>query len=212
MLDIKEIEGKLKNGENVDLECVNIDGLLGVNKSDSNEWKSELAKGFVRVAWAEKSTGTIRIISSGEFGLFLTCEDLKFFRIKEESPYIEDNTTFNDLIDVAVQAMKEGKLYFRFLSDEQVSFSTDNKEEGRINVLKRSCDKKELQDAIDHINSLYTETFVIESLSDIEKIKLKAKFYQNGYEYEIDQRRLNSLQDCKLFLLKGATVTQRRDK
>lgn len=64
--------------------------------------------------------------------------------------------------------------------------------------------KKKFDDLID------TETFVIKSLADVEKIRLGAKLSQNGFEYEINQSRLISLLDSKLFLLKGATVTQKK--
>lgn len=129
---------------------------------------------------------------------------------------------FDDLIDVAVQAMKDDRLYFRFLSNDQISFSVDNTEEGRINILKDSCDDKDLQDAINFVNSLHTETFAIEKFSDTKRLKSGAKAVLGNGEEVIFSNRCGvddalwfEYNDCHstiipFIALKGATVTQQK--
>lgn len=129
------------------------------------------------------------------------------------------NQTFNDLIDVAVQAVKDGKIYFRFLSDGQISFSVGRGED-TTNILKGSDGAEEISSAINLIDSLYTETFVIEGEEDIKRFnrRVDSIVLANGEDIIED---IKFHRGAPYFLgglaipvpysvLKGATVTQKR--
>lgn len=135
------------------------------------------------------------------------------------------NQTFNDLIDVAVQAYKDGVLSHVDLRDNEI-FLTG------LGVIDKNRNHV-FQSAVNDIKSLYTETFVIECENDIQKIKEGANvelanmnvFIVSNSKHESlamkDGSKATGLTfkdsnnfwiTYSLFELKGATVTQEVSK
>lgn len=207
----------LNNGERVDLVCVDRDGFIKnsvVNKKLLKHGNFTITRFSREVFDLNLSESELDLLRIGRVQAFIHVSELKYFKIKEPE------YTFNDLIDVAVQAMKDGKVYFRFLSDGQISFSVGRGED-TTNILKGSDGAEEISNAIDLINSLYTETFVIESEEDIEKLCDDAEITLANNEKGIFNNcsGLRSITNLKtgfevhglnIFWLKGATVTQKR--
>ena len=189
----------LGRDERVELECVDEEAMIASNKS--------YADVLLSMPLIVSHIFTNKIVFNN--GLFIRENNLKNFKIKEPGH------TFNDLIDVAVQAMKDGIIYFRFLSDAQISFSTSSGEDAA--TFKVTDGAEGISDAIYLINSLYTETFVIESEDHIEMVKLKASVrLTNGNEFIVDNATSEfltpstSFEKLTILTLKGATVTQKR--
>lgn len=141
--------------------------------------------------------------------------EFKYFRIKQDP-------TFDDLIDVAVKAVKDRVLFMMSIGD--------NKRKGRyLNYAVNGNSPTEsfhesdddYQACIDFIKSIYTETFVIESEEDYNSLKDNANIkLLNG---EVIKRIVNysactpEFSDANgrvvrlsYLTLKGATVTQRK--
>lgn len=228
---IEEIKKRLEAGEVVELECVDIDGLLDANKSAIREWKSEATKGIARVAQVEESAGIIELISSGGLGWILFCHDLKYFRIKRPTP------TFDGLIDVAVKAVKDKALFTMSIGDSRrkgryLNYAVSGSSPSESFYENDGCH----QSAINFINSLYTETFVIENEEDINKVlsrkeigfnrkSMSVATLMNGNEILITRLDPDNTAGIVVYMrdglyknylgidvLKGATVTQKRGK
>ena len=198
----------LERGERVELELADKIGFI--EQGASHHVADGLQRGINTVCSVDSDNNVV-IRASGLDDMLLAENDcyLKYFKIKEPE------YTFNDLIDVAVQAMKDGIIYFRFLSDAQISFSTSSGEDAA--TFKVTDGAEGISDAIYLINSLYTETFVIESEDHIEMVKLKASVrLTNGNEFIVDNATSKfltsstSFEKLTILALKGATVTQKR--
>lgn len=142
---------------------------------------------------------------------------MKEFKVVAESFSVKD-PTFDDLIDVAVQAHKDGLL--RSIIIENYSLLAIKND-----YVKRHYKKgfDSYSEALNWFNSLYTETFVIESEEDISRVKVGAKItLSNGSEFTaelvtqlsrgwvIDSTLGHIDQTYCIFILKGATVTQQK--
>lgn len=139
-------------------------------------------------------------IDTEEMSYFVLFCDLNSFKKKEQSQY-----TFDDLIDVAVQAKKDKIIGNLFIEDTYVNFDSGN---GSYDY-GITC----LSSGINFIKSLYKETFVIESVEQMNEITIKkdAKVtLENGMQ--LTNSHLEDL--CKFtneytfVILKGATVEQ----
>lgn len=123
-----------------------------------------------------------------------------------------ERVSFDDLIDAAVQAKKDGVC-------ENVEINADNwlivkAESGNISAHKNhsdSCNKFH----IEWIESLYAEEFVIETMSDELKVKSGAEVtLANGIKctyFDDGRRKLRhdgDFYDSSFLLLKGAKVKQ----
>lgn len=205
----------LERGERVELECINPDGFA--------------RHGYVNERLLIHGKMNIGGYYEDEFSLRLDDEELDSLNICRAQAYINDyeleyfkikesKRNFNDLIDVAVQAMKDGIIYFRFLSDAQISFSTSSGEDAA--TFKVTDGAEGISEAIYLINSLYTETFVIKSEEDLNKLKTNAVVtlknneeivfsnkFEDGFFFDIDSFNSTTI---PFIALKGATVTQKR--
>ena len=139
-------------------------------------------------------------------------KDYRYFKIKE-SEY-----TFNDLIDVAVQAYKDGVIFELTIKDEGIQFKAKY---GDVNW-DVDMDRSSATTGIEDIKSLYTETFVIESKVDLNKLKTNAVItlknnekivfsnkFEDGFFFDIDSFNSTTI---PFIALKGATVTQEASK
>ncbi|MGL4675290.1 MAG: hypothetical protein ACRCXK_10550, partial [Wohlfahrtiimonas sp.] len=107
---------------------------------------------------------------------YIDSEEFKCFKKKEQSQY-----TFDDLIDVAVQAVKDGLIICDDLKRFSISFSVAwNEDDGY--ELASHHDQKYIDDAIDFIQSLYKETFVIECEEDLKRVNPNPKITLNNGE------------------------------
>lgn len=220
---INKIIEMLEREERVALDFVDRHAFL--NQDHENEYDREA------VAAIAKSSLVVKSILGGGAALALEDDrycipekDYKYFKIKEPE------YTFNDLIDVTVKAWKDGCLKVLKL------------EKGIVNQVFTVIDgiaygwhdgDDDYSHAIDTIKSLYTETFVIESESDIKKTKEGASVeLANGNVFIVNKSKHESLAmkdgskatgltfkdsnnfwiTYSLFELKGATVTQEVSK
>lgn len=220
MMTIEEIKKGLDAGETVELECVDTDMYCAID----NDFKDE------REVIARSSLIIASIIGQGDYqGLriedcryCLPQEDLKHFRIKRPAP------TFDDLIDIAAKAVKDGVIFSAEIFESAIYIYLDSSAydfcKSSLSIINDlDSDMKRIPEVIDKINSLYTETFVIEHASDIENIKENAVIrLQNGNEVCAESNCLhhhvNFIQTTyggnnfhlSFISLKGATVTQKR--
>ena len=208
------IKEMLERGERVELECVDRDGFEGLFSDNKKILQlseiiiagyDEVGKGFdLAVGSYELNNLNLRISNA-----FICDSELEHFKIKEPE------YTFNDLIDVAVQAVKDGVIDIKTLCMDSIRFTPRDETD---NVATYFDD--EYAYGFDYIKSLYTETFVIESKEDM---------YRIGDEYEIvlsngeDVSEMiivtenypytsygDRLIPVRFEFLKGATVTQKR--
>ena len=123
-IDLDWIQKELDAGREVELECIDKDGFLADAYFENTE--------ILRRDLIVESVFPYRIdVSNCDYCIVES--EYKYFRIKRPTATFDD--LFFTLYDLAVEATKEGKLYFRHLSNEQISFATDSSEDGRFNVL-----------------------------------------------------------------------------
>ena len=210
MITTEEIKKELDAGREVELECVDKNDLLGTINPKRN-YNQLILESSLQVSryFIDGEGLTVFVI---EPGLMITEVELKYFRIKRPAP------TFDDLIDVICKAFKNGiqignvefvgcGVSFELFHDDIIY--KDN--------------QRAISAAINWINSLYTETFVIEHASDIKNIKKTAIIrLENDNEVCAESNCLhngvNFIQttyggmnfNLSFVSLKGATVTQKR--
>lgn len=85
--------------------------------------------------------------------------------------------TFDDLIDAVIQAYKDGLI--RSIAIENCSILITKNNYGK-RFYKKGLDS--YSEALNWVNSLYTETFVIESEEDIARVKVGAIVTQQRQE------------------------------
>lgn len=208
MLTIEGIKKELDAGREVELECVDreglakltpyVDGLISQEPLTIESWCSDYL--YLNINKKKCCQAT------------LSKEELKYFRIKRPSP------TFDDLIDAAVQAYKDG-IADEIILNDYISISTPAVTYG---ASKMDTNGFEVMETIEKINSLYTETFVIKEFSDTKKLRSGAKtLLANGEEVffsnrtDTDDSLWFEYNNCHSAIipyiaLKGATVTQKR--
>jgi len=141
----------------------------------------------------------------------------KYFKIQEGKKEV----TFDDLIKEAVNAVRNEII-------QSFEFSKSLMERDLIYLIKHKGERvgfayDQAQDGINYLESLATETFVINDVSDVLNCKRGARFvFSNGVESEFLESYFGGLRAEILFLdsgkccnvpielLKGATVTQNR--
>ena len=141
------------------------------------------------------------------------CEaELKYFKKKEQL----QQYTFDDLIDVAVQAKKDKLLGQVTIMHDAIHYFIDGQSfsNGECNAEK----------GIKRIKSLYKETFVIESEEDLKRVKLNPKITLNNgevipfsFKSVVKDHLIFYDQPCghnmiPFVFLKGATVEQERGR
>ena len=216
---IDRIKEMLERGERVALKCVDRDGFL---YADCGEFFDENSIILSTPLVVEGVVDYCDAVSIKGCSYVISFDELEYFKIKEPE------YTFNDLIDVAVQAVKDGVIDIKTLCMDSIRFTPiydiDNVATYFYN---------EYADGFDYIKSLYTETFVIESESDIKKTKEGASVeLANGNVFIVNKSKHESLAmkdgskatgltfkdsnnfwiTYSLFELKGATVTQEVSK
>ena len=199
---INKIIEMLEREERVALDFVDRHAFL--NQDHENECDREA------VAAIAKSSLVVKSILGGGAALALEDDrycipekDYKYFKIKEP--------TFNDLIDVAVQAVKDGVIAVWIITSGALKFSPAD----ALNNTSTYYDDEFISDGIWHIKSLYTETFVETFVIEghgFPELKVGGVFTQNGREIILDADHIEAIMNTPLFLLKGATVTQEVSK
>lgn len=143
-------------------------------------------------------------------------EEVKNFRIKTKAP------SFDDLIDVAVNAVRNEII-------QSFKFSKSLMERDLIFLIKHDGERvgfgyDQAQDGINYLESLATETFVIEDISCLLKINENIQSLVLANDCDVTDQIY--FEDCGMHLkdgygnsivpniniLKGATVTQKRGK
>lgn len=214
MLTIEEIRKSLDAGNDVDLECIDEMGFINRHKCNAENNEIILNQGRLTVATVCNDMDSVILKGNinPDISNTIHFEELKYFRIKRPAP------TFHDLIDVATQALKDGLLSKLDIIEGNCIGGTVKK--GLSNVLHfHTGIATDIQSRIDFIKSLYTETFVIEGEEDIKRIKQYATIeFQNGNKVAMDNPPCDTgivrIWDDGRYdftVLKGATVTQRRD-
>ena len=211
---INEIREILKDGYGASLEIVDREKITDIGLY--NHWPILNAQSSLTVIREEKGRLILKE-KSGGIPLTLVKDDLMFFKLTGIVP------TLYRVIDVALDAVKNGVAVVTHLkTDEIVIESVDYNDESPMEVFKDDSLEK-FQDAIEWIGSLYTETFVINDVSDVLNCKRGARLvFSNGVDSEFLESYFGGLRAEILFLdsgkccnvpielLKGATVTQKR--
>lgn len=206
-IDLDWIQEELDSGRKVGLECVDEKGFLRDVDIDENYNYLVLQCGLI----VERVLDDNVIIFKG--GFMVQSNELKHFRIKRPNP------TFNDLIDVAVQAYRDG------VADTLEVGYADGIERVKLHVDGHTYSYYQcsvIEEHVKHIESLCTETFVIKDFSDTKRLKSgDSAILSNGEEVVFSNR--NGADDSLWFeydgchsaiipyiSLKGATVTQQK--
>ena len=218
MLTIEEVKKALDAGETVELECIDREGYEGEHRLNCTLLKTArlIAQEVDYCKVIIKNTDASTQITG------IDRDELKYFRIKRPTP------TFDDLIDIAAKAVKDGVIFSAEIFESAIYIYLDSSAydfcKSSLSIINDlDSDMKRIPEVIDKINSLYAETFVIEHASDIENIKENAVIrLQNGNEVCAESNCLhhhvNFIQTTyggnnfhlSFISLKGATVTQKR--
>lgn len=209
---INEIKRRLNAGETVELECVDRNRFSeSLLQRTSNRDISEI------VVESVNDKTQMLVLESGVRLLFT---ELRYFKIKEQVK------TFNDLIDVAVKARKDDHIGSLTIHPLNIAFKWGGED--------KLFDLNEVCEGISFFESLYTETFVIESVKDLQKTndtseivtrfgdviqgswsELRWARHNKIEEYDKDSGSYKNHEDSVTNLLSyifmGATVTQRKD-
>lgn len=210
---INKIMQMKERGERVSLECIDPDGYLSSIKHESvrDIMESIIKSNDITVDHVYSDDMSLRVKycnASKQNTIFH--EELKYFKIKQP--------TFNDLIEVAKKAVQDDILSSFTVNDMDYSDLI-----GRAIYIGLGMRAHRIANEIKRIQSLYTETFVIESEEDIEKLCDDAEITLANNEKGIFNNcsGLRSITNLKtgfevhglnIFWLKGATVTQEVSK
>lgn len=210
---INEIRRRLEAGEKVELECTERSLFLNVNDGVVFDENLEILESGLVVDRVSRST--ISLLDCPHPIMF---DEVQYFRIKEHSP------TFDDLVDVVVQAAKDGLLEINMLNSEFITASIPGDHDSSFVTCWRT--KQEVfESSINKVKSLYTETFVIEGEEDMLRIKSNAEITLTNGEKITSAGIINNLlsyfssnedgEDTRnnyveFTFIKGATVTQRK--
>lgn len=176
-----------------ELECIDREGYVNQDNGHARIRK-QILKGPIVVCEIKKN-GVSLTRSSFQIPL----DSLKHFKKKEEQPR---QYTFGDLIDVAVQAYKDGVSTIKIDTKIRTVF---------VEELRTTYGVGHIDLGIKKIKSLYNETFVIESEEDFEKIKIKAKgTLLNGNKFTVEGKTHSSVYGGLLEV--HADFTNRKDR
>lgn len=207
---INKIREMLDRGERIDLKLAD---KMGFIEQGANPLVADGLQGGINTVCYINSDNNVVVRASGlDDMLFVQSDDyLKYFKIKEPE------YTFNDLIDAAAQAFKDGALAKVTMMSEGLIYLTTH------DIRVKSVSDDIPSSGIDFIKSLYTETFVIESEEDIKRVKKGAVItLANGNSFDValstqlgrgwvldtKMNELDQHQTYCIFVLAGATVTQ----
>lgn len=211
---IEEIRKEMRLKNEVFLECIDEEGFLNPldcagNKEINREILSQKQFKVSHTAiddtvylCGELADGSCNCINSDE---------LKYFRIKRQD---SQEPSFSDLIDVAVQALKDGILMELEIREDR--FISGAIKEGLSPTRHFSTGSQSggIAERIQFIRNLYTESFTIEVEDDIIRINEDAKtVMMNGHKFHGNEFKEFASSDIKtLFsLLKGSMVTQKKE-
>lgn len=225
---IEEIKKRLEAGEVVELECINKEGFISKNEVNKEILNLEEIEVQCYLEEDVDFFGGLQLIASESFledkgliisDMFIRNNEIEYFEIIE-SPYIGGSPTFDDLIDSAVKAQKYGLIHKVEMIGRRSLYLSEKPTSKALHYCLTS-----IEDGINFINSLYTETFIIEGEEDISRVRRGAEIVlANGSAFAatfvtqlsrgwvVDSVLGNLNQTYCLFLLKGATVTQKRGK
>lgn len=191
MLNIEDV----KVGD--ELVCIDRDGFNDSHRHNSTLTEFKVCK-----------VGDLGVcINDGDW--IIEIEELKHFKKKEQSQY-----AFDDLIDVAKKAVRDGVL-------QSFTFGRDLKDLDLISVVsidnrKHIFNYQSTKSGIKHIQSLYKETFVIETVADALRVDYQRSvvLLQSGEKLVLkDHKSLNSMPASLFYrIFKGATVEQERGR
>lgn len=173
--------------------------------------------------------GAVSIEVLGDDGKTLFCcsDSVSKDFIKEAALVIDkqyslcSRPVFNDLIDIAVKAKKDGLL--TRVEIKELSLNATSKDIEFCT--STNAGPIVIQARIDYINSLYTETFMINDLGSLQKVAIDANgVLANGSKFKVIRGHGQYLGKGKLYIefenevtnhaslevLNGATVTQKR--
>lgn len=145
-------------------------------------------------------------------------ENLVFFEM------VPDGATFDDLVDVVVQAAKDGLLEINMLNSEFITASIPGDHDSAF-VTGWRTKPEVFESSINKVESLYTEKFVIDDIESLQKVKIGASgVLANGSKFKVHAHgqysgkgklyiefESETTNHASLEVLKGATVTQKKD-
>ena len=214
MLTAEEVKKEMDANEEVELECINEAGFISLYKCNGENNKIILNQGVLAVerVCSSKEFVYLKGVISPSISNVISFEELKYFRIKRPTP------TFDDLIDVVSQALKD-RVEFGGVELHQGGLNFENFHDDAI----YPQDQYGIEKTIGWIKALYTETFVIsnlDSLLEIDVFKCPKFELENGVKGTI-QASVNNKEFSVQFedkswgsvgfmVLKGAIVTQKR--
>ena len=217
---INEIKRRLDAGKKVELECIDRDGFVSneINRT-ANMLILNQESLIVQVVHEEVERVVLEGVISPVTSNTINFDELKFFKIKEQN--------FDDLIKEAVNAVRNNIIQ-SFERIQSLEYAKSITERNLIFLIKHDGERvvfgyDQAQDGINYLESLATETFVIESPDNILNCKGGANIvFSNGAKAEFLEPYNNGKKAGILFLdsgtgfnipfelLKGATVTQKR--
>lgn len=207
---IEEIRKEMRLKKKVFIECIDEEGFLNPTDCAGNKETNReiLSQKQLKVSHTDIND---TVYLSGELvGGSCNCinsNELKYFRIKINEP------SFNDLIDVAVQALKDGILMELEIREDRFISGAIKEGLSPTHHFSTGSQSGGIAERIQFIKNLYAESFTIEVEDDIIRINEDAKtVMMNGHEFYGNKFEEFASSDIKtLFsLLKGSVVTQRR--
>lgn len=216
---INEIKRRLENREEVYVELVDPNGLR--DRGDFQEYLIQDLLDSDKLQVLDVGLGVhsnlVKLRPHNSWrAILIDEENLVFFEM------VSDGATFDDLVDVVVQASKGGLLEINMLNSEFITASIPGDHDSTF-VTGWRTKPGAFESSINKVESLYTETFTIEREEDISKVRSGAEIVlTNG------SRGIAESQHCHLgvsflhvvsgdystylylFTLKGATVIQKK--
>lgn len=131
-------------------------------------------------------------------------------------------SSFDDLVDKTIKAVRDYVAIITHLELDNITIESINYDLLSPLEIYREDAPEKIQKAIDWIDSLYTETFVIESEEDIKKIRDGAGIVLansergtfnviSGLMSITNEKTGTEVMGLNIFWLKGATVTQKKE-
>lgn len=213
---INEIKRRLDAGKKVELECMDRDGFVSneINRT-ANMLILNQESLIVQVVHEEVERVVLEGVISPVTSNTINFDELKFFKIKEQN--------FDDLVDKAIKAVRDYVAIITHLELDNITIESINYDLLSPIEIYRKDEFEKIQKAINWVDSLYTETFVIECEEDIKKIRDGAEIVLannergtfntvSGLRSITNKKTGTEVMGLNIFWLKGATVTQKRGK
>lgn len=159
-------------------------------------------------------------------------DTLELNKTRRISPYsqfkrfriVEDKPTFDEVVDSAFKALKDGVIKEIGL-DRGILMIMNDRESGRRYISKGEVRLNGNCEYLEYIDSLYTEAFVIDDVESLQRVKIDASgVLANGSKFKVHRAHGQYSGKGKLYIefeskdtnhaslgvLKGATVTQQK--